>query len=75
MKDAPKAWQSTGAMPPDKEHVVHFARATAQLGELPATGDGTLEISNAASECWDAASRSRNSDSKNAGVGLASVHD
>jgi hypothetical protein len=66
---------SAGAGLPDEIPVVHYALATAQLDELPAARDGTLDIQNVASKSWDAASETGNTSSKTADVGLVSVHD
>jgi hypothetical protein len=60
---------------PDEKHVGHSAWAAAQLNELPATGDETLEIWDAASKSWDAASDTGNADSETMGMGHASLHD
>jgi hypothetical protein len=59
---------------PDEKPATHSSWATAQLDELPAAGDGTLEIQDTASESWDATSRTRNIDSGIADVELSSVH-
>jgi hypothetical protein len=42
---------------------------------LPTTRDGTLDIQNATSESWDAASGTRNAGSETADAGLVSVQD
>jgi hypothetical protein len=41
---------------------------------MPTAGDGTLEIRDATSESWDAASGTGNANFETVGVGLASVH-
>jgi hypothetical protein len=58
----------------NEKPATHSSWAAAQLDELPTARDGTLEIRDVASESWDTASGTRNTDSEIAGVGLASVH-
>jgi hypothetical protein len=70
-----EGWQSAGVRLSDEKPVVHSSGATAQLDELPATGDGTLDIQDVASKSWDTASETGNTGSRTTDAGLASVHD
>jgi hypothetical protein len=70
-----EGWQSAGVGLSDEKHVVHSSWAVAQLDELPAVGDGTLDIRDAVSKSWDTTLETRNTGSGTADVGLASVHD
>jgi hypothetical protein len=65
--DFPKGQHSACARLPDENPTAHSAKTATQLDKLPTTGDGTLEI-------WDAASGSGNFDSETVGTGLALVH-
>jgi hypothetical protein len=73
--DLLKGRHSTGACMPDEKPIVHSTLATAQLDELPAIGDGTLDTQDATSESWDATLGTGNAGSRNADVELASMHD
>jgi hypothetical protein len=60
---------------PNEEHAICSAWAATQLDELPAAGDGTIVIWDAAFESWDATSGTGNADSETVGARLVSVYD
>jgi hypothetical protein len=65
--DLPEEQPSTGAGLLDKKPTTHSTWVAAQLDELRAAQDGTLEIWDATSESWDAASGTRNAGSETTG--------